>query len=165
MLVLTSVTTVRGSSSGSGEKGRDDMLWGAGMARGTPTWTVDVGREGGWVFTSARCARPGHGLGCRLGKRVDGNLTTGPHGNHVNRGFTLNLVVLQGIRIVERLARKHKSLSVRRDPLVVLDLSLDVGHGVGRLHLEREGAPGHVLDKDCKRSHCLRIEGEKNTHA
>ena len=51
----------------------------------------------------------------------------------------LDVVVCQGAAILQLLASKYEALLVRRNPLLVLDLALDVVDAVRRLHLQGDG--------------------------
>ena len=59
----------------------------------------------------------------------------------------LNVVVRQRAPVLKLLARKDEALLVGRNPLLVLDLALDVLHSVRRLHLERHRLARKRLDK------------------
>ena len=54
-------------------------------------------------------------------------------------GFFLDVVVAEGAAVFELLASEDQSLLIRRNALLVLNLSLDVLDGVRRLHVERDG--------------------------
>ena len=51
----------------------------------------------------------------------------------------LNVVIRKGSTVLELLSGKDKSLLVRRNTLLVLDLGLNVVDGIGRLDLEGDG--------------------------
>jgi hypothetical protein len=57
----------------------------------------------------------------------------------VQGALLLDVVVGQGVAILELLASVDEALLVRRDALLVLHLGLDGGDSVGRIHLERDG--------------------------
>ena len=59
----------------------------------------------------------------------------------------LDVVVAQGPPILELLAREDQALLVRRDPLLVLDLGLDIIDGVGGLDLEGDGLARQGFDE------------------
>ena len=66
----------------------------------------------------------------------------------MERRLLLDVVVAQGAAVLELLAREDEPLLVRRDPLLVLDLGLDVLDRVRRLYLERDRLAGERLDED-----------------
>ena len=51
-------------------------------------------------------------------------------------GFLLDVVIGEGSTVLQLLTGEDKSLLVRGNSLLVLDLGLDVVDGVGRLHLK-----------------------------
>ena len=57
-------------------------------------------------------------------------------------GLLLDVVIREGAAILELLAREDQALLVGGDALLVLNLSLDVVDGVGRLNLEGDGLAG-----------------------
>merc|ERR1712167_358719 len=68
--------------------------------------------------------------------------------HEVKGRLLLNVIVLEGAAVLELLPGEDESLLVRRDPLLVLDLSLDGLDGVGALYLEGDGLPGECLYED-----------------
>merc|ERR1719274_164688 len=68
--------------------------------------------------------------------------------HQVQRGLLLDVIVRQRPPILELLAREDKALLVGRDPLLVLDLRLDVVDGVRRLDVQRDGLARQRLDED-----------------
>ena len=62
--------------------------------------------------------------------------------------FFLNVIVGEGSTVFELLSSEDESLLVRRDALLVLDLSLHVIDGVRRLDLESDSLTGEGLDED-----------------
>ena len=68
--------------------------------------------------------------------------------HQVKCALLLDVVVSQGAAILQLLAGEDQTLLVRRDALLVLDLSLDVLDGVVRLHLEGDSLTGQGLDED-----------------
>uniref|UniRef100_A0A453SVC4 Uncharacterized protein n=1 Tax=Aegilops tauschii subsp. strangulata TaxID=200361 RepID=A0A453SVC4_AEGTS len=80
---------------------------------------------------------------------LDKNLhaTTEPE-HQVEGGLLLDVVVSEGAAILKLLASKDETLLVRRDALLVLDLSLDVVDGVRGLDLKGDGLAGEGLHKD-----------------
>ena len=68
--------------------------------------------------------------------------------DQVKSGFLLNVVVRQSATIFELLAGKDKTLLIRRNAFLVLDLGLDVVDGVRRLDFESDGLACERLDKD-----------------
>ena len=63
-------------------------------------------------------------------------------------GLLLDVVIRKSAAVLELLASEDKTLLIGRDALLVLDLSLDVVDGVGRLNLEGDGLAGESLDED-----------------
>jgi len=59
----------------------------------------------------------------------------------------LNVIITQRPPILQLLARKDETLLVRRDPLLVLDLGLDVVDSVAGLDLEGDGLAREGLDE------------------
>jgi hypothetical protein len=74
--------------------------------------------------------------------------TTTEAEDQVESGLLLDVVVAQGAAILELLTSKDKSLLVRGNALLVLDLGLDVVNGVGRLHLKGDRLPRKGLDEN-----------------
>jgi hypothetical protein len=60
----------------------------------------------------------------------------------VESGLLLNVVVAKGAAVFELLASEDKTLLIRRDTLLVLDLALDIVDGVRRLNLKGDGLAG-----------------------
>merc|ERR1711990_1320003 len=60
----------------------------------------------------------------------------------------LDVVVGESSSVLELLASEDQSLLIWGDSLLVLDLSLDVLNGVGRLDLEGDGLASQGLDED-----------------
>jgi len=60
----------------------------------------------------------------------------------------LNGVVRKGAAIFELLSSEEKTLLVRRDTFLVLDLHLHIVSGIRRLDLENDCFPSESLDKD-----------------
>ena len=61
--------------------------------------------------------------------------------------YLLDVVVAQGAAILELLAGEDKTLLIRGDTLLVLDLGLDVVDGVARLDVEGNGLTRQGLDE------------------
>ena len=74
-------------------------------------------------------------------KSLQGGLddTTTETEDQVEGRLLLDVVVRKGAAILKLLAGKDKTLLVRRNALLVLDLGLDIVDGVGRLNLEGDG--------------------------
>jgi hypothetical protein len=66
----------------------------------------------------------------------------------VERRLLLDVVVRQGPAVLELLPGEDEALLVRGDPLLVLDLGLDVVDRVRRLDVERDGLARQRLDED-----------------
>ena len=76
-------------------------------------------------------------------------LATTTQAQHEVKGrLLLDVVVAQGAAILKLLAGEDKTLLVRGDALLVLDLGLDVVDGVGRLHLKGDSLTREGLDED-----------------
>jgi hypothetical protein len=74
--------------------------------------------------------------------------TTSKSQDEMESGLLLDVVVRKGSAVLELLTGEDKSLLVRGNSLLVLDLGLDVVDGVGRLHLEGDSLTGKGLDKN-----------------
>ena len=59
--------------------------------------------------------------------------------NKVKSGLLLDVVVRKSAAILELLSSENKTLLIRRDSFLILDLSLYVVDGVGRLNIECNG--------------------------
>ena len=59
--------------------------------------------------------------------------------DQVKGGLLLNVVVSQGAAILKLLASEDQALLVWGNPLLVLNLGLDILDGVRRLHLQGDG--------------------------
>jgi hypothetical protein len=67
----------------------------------------------------------------------------------VQGGLLLNIVIGKRAPVIELLAGEDEALLVRRNPLLVLNLALDIDDTVRRLHLKGEqGHAGEGLHKD-----------------
>jgi hypothetical protein len=76
----------------------------------------------------------------RTSEGLHEDLHTTTKAEHQVKGrLLLDIVVGQRAAILELLASEDQALLIRRNPLLILDLSLDVVDGVGRLNLERDG--------------------------
>ena len=62
--------------------------------------------------------------------------------------FLLDVVVREGSSILQLLSSKDQPLLVWGNPLLVLNLGLDILNGVRRLHLQSDGLASQGLDKD-----------------
>ena len=67
----------------------------------------------------------------------------------MKRGFFLNVVVGESTTILQLLSRKDQALLVRGNPLLILDLGLDIVDGVRGLDFKGDGFACKGLD-DCK---------------
>ena len=63
-------------------------------------------------------------------------------------GLLLDVVVAESAAILKLLSGKDKTLLIRRDSFLVLDLGLDVVDGVRRLDVQSDGLSGKSLDKN-----------------
>merc|ERR1719166_839805 len=62
--------------------------------------------------------------------------------------FLLDVVVRKSSSVLELLTSEDKSLLIRRDTFLILDLGLDVLDGVGWLNIEGDSLSGEGLDED-----------------
>ena len=62
--------------------------------------------------------------------------------------FLLNVVIRKGAAIFQLLAGEDQTLLVWGNAFFVLDFSLDVLDGVGRLNFQSDGFAGERLDED-----------------
>ncbi|CAL9112634.1 unnamed protein product, partial [Musa acuminata var. zebrina] len=79
--------------------------------------------------------------------KVVSSLAAAEAEHQVEGGFLLYVVVRQGAPVLELLPGEDEPLLIRRDALLVLDLSLDVVDGVRALHLQCDRLPGESFDK------------------
>jgi len=63
-------------------------------------------------------------------------------------GLFLDVVIRKCSAIFQLLSCKDQSLLIRRDPLLVLDLSFHVLDGIRWLNIEGDGLTGEGLDED-----------------
>merc|ERR1719153_2210946 len=68
--------------------------------------------------------------------------------NKVQCGLLLDVVIGEGPAILQLFPREDEPLLVWGNPLLVLDLGLDIFNGVGRLDFQGDGFPGQGLDED-----------------
>lgn len=68
--------------------------------------------------------------------------------NKVKGGFLLDVVVGEGTSVLELLSCEDQALLIRWDSLLILNLSLNIIDGVGRLNIKGDGLPGEGLNKD-----------------
>ena len=68
--------------------------------------------------------------------------------NEVEGRLLLDVVVGEGAAVLELFAGEDETLLVRRNPLLVLDLGLDIVDGVRGLHLQRDGLAGEGFHED-----------------
>jgi hypothetical protein len=69
----------------------------------------------------------------------------------------LDIVVAQRTSILELFAGKNEALLIRRNPLLVLDLGLDIVNRVRRLHIEGDGLARQGLYENLHLSRVNRI--------
>jgi len=62
--------------------------------------------------------------------------------------FLLDVIIGEGTSIFELFSSKDKTLLIWGNSFLVLDLSLDIFNGVGRLNLEGDGFSSESLDED-----------------
>merc|ERR1712173_159345 len=68
--------------------------------------------------------------------------------DQVESRFLLDVVVREGSSILQLFSSKDQPLLVWRNPLLVLNLGLDILNGVRRLHLQGDSLASQGLDKD-----------------
>ena len=68
--------------------------------------------------------------------------------HQVEGGLLLDVVIRKGAAILQLLASKDQALLIRWDPLLVLDLGLDIVNGVTGLDVERDGLARQGLHED-----------------
>jgi hypothetical protein len=100
---------------------------------------------------SIRKLPDGKKLARLLGDRVDvqGGLKNPKH--EMNRGFPLDVVVLERPTIFKHLAGEDEPLLVRRDTFPILDMLPDVFDGITRLDLDRDRLPRERFHEDLHR--------------
>jgi len=83
------------------------------------------------------------------GKRLNEDLHTTTETQDKMKGrLLLDVIIRESTPILELLAGKDKTLLVRWDTLLVLDLRLDVVDRIRRLNLKSDGLPSQSLDED-----------------
>ena len=60
----------------------------------------------------------------------------------------LNVVVREGVTILQLLSSKDEALLIRGDALLILNLGLDIVNSVGRLDIKSDGFAGKGLHKN-----------------
>ncbi len=66
----------------------------------------------------------------------------------MERGFGLNIVVFQGLAVLQLLASEDQTLLVRRDALLLVHCALDSLDGVAGVDVERDSLASQGLDED-----------------
>jgi len=80
---------------------------------------------------------------------LDEDLHTTSESQHkMESGLLLDVVVGEGSTVLELLTSEDKSLLIRRNTFLVLDLSLDILDGVGGLDVEGDSLAGEGLNED-----------------
>ena len=74
----------------------------------------------------------------------------------MKRRLLLNVIVGQSPTVLQLLARKNQPLLIRRDALLILDLTLDTLNRVARLYIQCNGLAGKCLDEDLHSNTCQR---------
>ena len=83
------------------------------------------------------------------GKSLDEDLhTTSKSEDQVKSGLLLDVIIGEGAAIFELLSSEDETLLIGRNSLLVLDLSLDIVDGVGRLDFEGDSLTGEGLHED-----------------
>ena len=78
----------------------------------------------------------------------DGLETTTKTKDEMESGFLLDVVVLEGTAILELLAGEDKTLLIRRNTFLVLDLLLHGFNGIGVLDFKGDCLASQSLDKN-----------------
>jgi len=68
--------------------------------------------------------------------------------NKVKGRLLLDVVISEGVTILKLLTSKDKTLLIRRDTFLILDLSLHIVNAVTRLDLKSDGLTSESLDED-----------------
>merc|ERR550539_944052 len=68
--------------------------------------------------------------------------------NQVKSGLLLDVVVRQGASVLKLLSGEDKTLLIRRNSLLVLNLGLYIINGVGRLDIKGDGLSSQSLDEN-----------------
>ena len=98
----------------------------------------------------ARLDVEGDGLS---GKSLDEDLHSSAETEHQMEGrLLLDVVVAQGAAILKLLSSKDKTLLIRGDSFLILNLSLDIVDGVARLDIEGDGLSGEGLNENLRRT-------------
>ena len=93
----------------------------------------------------ARLDFEGDGL---AGERLYEDLhSTAETEDEMEGALLLDVIIRKGAAILELLARKDETLLIRRNTLLVLDLSLYVVDGIARFDLERDGLSSESLTR------------------
>jgi hypothetical protein len=66
----------------------------------------------------------------------------------VQSGLLLDVVIRESTPVLKLLSGKDKTLLVRGNTLLVLDLGLHVVNGIRRLNIKGDGLSGESFDKD-----------------
>ena len=77
--------------------------------------------------------------------------------DEMERGLLLDVVVAKSTAILQLLTGEDKTLLIRRDTLLILDLSLDVVNGIRGLDLKSDGLASEGLDEDLHGCSCLLV--------
>ena len=77
--------------------------------------------------------------------------------DEMERGLLLDVVVAKSTAILQLLTGEDKTLLIRRDTLLILDLSLDVVNGIRGLDLKSDGLASEGLDEDLHDCSCLLV--------
>merc|ERR1719329_1759927 len=114
------------------------------LIRGDTFLILDLGLD---VLNGVRWLNiKGDGL---TGEGLDEDLhTTSKSKDEMESGLFLDVVVRESSTILKLLSSEDKSLLIRRDTFLVLDLGLDVLNGVRWLNIEGNGLTGEGLDED-----------------
>jgi len=83
------------------------------------------------------------------------NHTTTKSEHQVESRFLLDVVVSQSAAVLELLASENKTLLIRGNSFLILDLLLDLLDGVGTLDLKGDGLSSKSLDEDLHLGACV----------
>jgi len=83
------------------------------------------------------------------GEGLDEDLHSTTETEHkMKGGLLLDVVIRKSATVLELLSSEDKTLLIRGDSLLVLNLALNVVDGVGRLNLESDGLSSQSLNED-----------------
>ena len=85
------------------------------------------------------------------GQRLDKDLHTSTETqDEVESRLLLDVVVRESATVLELLSRKNKTLLIRWNALLILNLGLDVVDGIGWFYIQSNGFTSEGLYEDCR---------------